>query len=1263
MLRVRLTLLLVMVLASVQSFSADKYWRPVDNSFHNPANWDPVGIPTAADRVIFDQFGSWDCVVYLDASVGGHLQYNNYTGIVSLQPGVNYTVGNTGFWMDSGGFYSNDEDLDINGSLEVHGGGFLSSTAITHVAGNLELNPWPLGGWFTDAGIIMIDGSAYTTLVSNINVKHLQMNKPFGYHMTIPAGIDLFVSEQFDFMDGVIQGPGKLQILKDCSIEAGSDGGTVPFWFTGNLTNHVIMDKNSHNCGGFYLAKSTNVDSVIVTSSIGELLFMHSTDSLVLQSGILDFQHSLVHLQQKVTQLQPLSTFLASEYTMYLERDWDNDGGMFKHRNGHIIVNGSNYSNFSFDTQEAFWNFELNKPFGYSLTLAGTDKLVIENKMTCTDGYLHGPTAWLSIVDSLHYKPTFDEGNAQLEFIGGQTNHFIIDHTTNLFNHVEINKTSPADSVIMETNLAHLQLGDNATDNIYINDGVLAFAKCGNHVDWNVKNLHIMPNGTFKSWMGTTYFANNLYENGGSFEHNNAVFIADGTTYSIYDVNDNIHFHNYSIAKPNGYSVTIAGTDSLIVENKYSSAYGYMQGPAARVLALDTAYIAPTHIKGTAHFVFAGPSDGYCIFDQNSQFFADVEINKDTPGTTVWFETNNPQLTIGSVSNENLNIVRGTADFQNVGTAVDWNWQHVNIQPDGVFNAHSGTTYVSGNMHELGGQFNHSNGVWVWDSNTYSTIDGLSEVQFFTMEMSKTSNYSLTINAGDSIRVFNKYTSTQGYLNGSTALLLVEDSTVIANTHIKGSAPIEFSGPGDAWLINNNATQFFTNTRIKKSSPGDTVWYESGSGDLTIGTTSENLYLEQGILAFQNYSTQVNWNTENTYIIGGTFRAPDMLLNWRHDVDFNSGAFDHNMGLVAFIGNSYSVISGTFAPTFYDVNWDKSSTFSTTILAPQQVKVENQTNYLDDYLNGGAVHANGDVLVGPDWIGGSSPLVFTGSADQEFDLTGAEDNFEAVIEINKPSGVVELQSSLVIEDNFAQLVLTNGLLTSANPSAFNPFFSNISTGWSGGNDDSYIACPALASGFGTSMVPVGDDGVFAPAGISNASVMATYRIAYHHSDPNIAFGASVTSPIDHIAQCEHWTVSVDTGTPTAKIHLSYDTDRCGAIDVPAELVVSAWNSGLSTWESTGQSSDNGVKIGGATVPNEWMAFTFGSTTTNNPMDGSTGDCAGDFNGDGFIDTTDLLSILGGFGCTGTCEHDLSGDGQVNTADLLQFLGLFGTVCV
>lgn len=57
-------------------------------------------------------------------------------------------------------------------------------------------------------------------------------------------------------------------------------------------------------------------------------------------------------------------------------------------------------------------------------------------------------------------------------------------------------------------------------------------------------------------------------------------------------------------------------------------------------------------------------------------------------------------------------------------------------------------------------------------------------------------------------------------------------------------------------------------------------------------------------------------------------------------------------------------------------------------------------------------------------------------------------------------------------------------------------------------------------------------------------------------------------------------------------------------------------------------------------------------------------CAGDFNGDGVVNTADLVRFLGKFGLSvplGTAE-DMNGDGVVNTADLTRFLGRFGTAC-
>jgi hypothetical protein len=55
-------------------------------------------------------------------------------------------------------------------------------------------------------------------------------------------------------------------------------------------------------------------------------------------------------------------------------------------------------------------------------------------------------------------------------------------------------------------------------------------------------------------------------------------------------------------------------------------------------------------------------------------------------------------------------------------------------------------------------------------------------------------------------------------------------------------------------------------------------------------------------------------------------------------------------------------------------------------------------------------------------------------------------------------------------------------------------------------------------------------------------------------------------------------------------------------------------------------------------------------------------CLGDYNLDGQINVSDILVLLGSYGCTGNCPTDLSGDNEVDTADLLIFLPMFGSAC-
>ena len=56
----------------------------------------------------------------------------------------------------------------------------------------------------------------------------------------------------------------------------------------------------------------------------------------------------------------------------------------------------------------------------------------------------------------------------------------------------------------------------------------------------------------------------------------------------------------------------------------------------------------------------------------------------------------------------------------------------------------------------------------------------------------------------------------------------------------------------------------------------------------------------------------------------------------------------------------------------------------------------------------------------------------------------------------------------------------------------------------------------------------------------------------------------------------------------------------------------------------------------------------------------TAECLSDLSGDGFVDITDLLSIIAAWGpCSGTCDADLDNNGAVDVADLLTLIGDWG----
>ena len=94
----------------------------------------------------------------------------------------------------------------------------------------------------------------------------------------------------------------------------------------------------------------------------------------------------------------------------------------------------------------------------------------------------------------------------------------------------------------------------------------------------------------------------------------------------------------------------------------------------------------------------------------------------------------------------------------------------------------------------------------------------------------------------------------------------------------------------------------------------------------------------------------------------------------------------------------------------------------------------------------------------------------------------------------------------------------------------------------------------------------------------------------------------------------------------------------------------------------------GVSIGGGHV----CVGTFGQPDANEvtmagsafQLDGGfwlsgTPTCPGDVNGDGFVNSNDIISLLAMWGWCGNCPQDLDGDGSVGANDLVILLASWG----
>ena len=204
------------------------------------------------------------------------------------------------------------------------------------------------------------------------------------------------------------------------------------------------------------------------------------------------------------------------------------------------------------------------------------------------------------------------------------------------------------------------------------------------------------------------------------------------------------------------------------------------------------------------------------------------------------------------------------------------------------------------------------------------------------------------------------------------------------------------------------------------------------------------------------------------------------------------------------------------------------------------------------------------------------------------------------------AGGLKLGNQAIQIDN--KLILSNGIIK-ANSNDF-IFTKNASVGTAidnsiAGSSASYIDGCVRKIGNTAFTFPIGNQGEYAPAGISAAdgggNDTHSFVVCYFNENPNAQYNINqLVEGLNHVSSVEYWTVS-RTGANNVHVTLSWD-ERSGTIRNSDDIVISHWNSSTEKWENKNQiqkSGDNNRGNVTSELISDFSPFTLGSTSKEN----------------------------------------------------------------
>ncbi len=409
-------------------------------------------------------------------------------------------------------------------------------------------------------------------------------------------------------------------------------------------------------------------------------------------------------------------------------------------------------------------------------------------------------------------------------------------------------------------------------------------------------------------------------------------------------------------------------------------------------------------------------------------------------------------------------------------------------QADGTFTGASQDITISGGVTISGGTFNGTSGTLTFTGNWTHTAGGVWNAGSGTV---KHTGYRQTFNfdkAGiPTSGVFNNFTydstsDSGSYVNLSGDTLYINGNATFYDGRWFNGGGIEVQGnvtvgPWDAFNLTDAALTFTGTGTQTFDLTGYTDEWDSHT---TIGTVTNaptvnlvsdcilnygglDLTITNGSLNVGAYELEVaddlnisggtlNGNTgtldvNDVIITDGTFNATTgttfIAGSWTHTA---GGVSNHNSGTFMWDGNgsdtwNFDKASIATSGVFNDVTFDCSGTGVVCgggsnyvyLGSGDTLYVEGDLLMSDGRVITGTIEAQGNVTIESNWYSNNTsdtPLVFSSSGTQIFDLTGGEALFNAHVTIGTGSAAptVNLASDLIMNSSGQDLTLTDGSL-------------------------------------------------------------------------------------------------------------------------------------------------------------------------------------------------------------------------------------------